>query len=330
MNYLIVSIDTEEDMPEWRPEKVNSTRNIHYLPRLQFLFNKYDIVPTYLVSQPVIENHDSLEIIRHLAANECCEIGAHLHSWNTTPITQEEKNGIATYLSNQAPDIIKRKLNGFTDLFIQKIGTRPTSYRAGRYGFCRTSAHLLSELGYKVDSSIAPLTDCSADGGPNFRGYDIQPFWIKGGHRSDLLELPLSISLTHRFKSNFTDIYFGIPEWSKIRGIFHRLNLARLLWLRPTTYSFPEMRQLSDYILDRLKVPLLNIMFHSSEACVGTSPYNTTGLEVSKFLERLEAILMYLTSTKKVKSVTMTEFMEKCENDKGKAIFGKELIKKPL
>ena len=38
-------------------------------------------------------------------------------------------------------------------------------------------------------------------------------------------------------------------------------------------------------------VPLLNVIFHSSEAIVGGSPYNRTEAELSGFFDRLRAIL---------------------------------------
>ena len=326
MKYLIVSIDTEEDMPHWRPERTLSTRNIRSLPKLQKLFTKHGIEPTYLVNQPVLENDDSLNVIRDIASSERCEIGAHLHSWNTPPITDEEKAGKATYLCNQSKDIIKRKLSGFTELFFDKIGHHPKSYRAGRYGFGGNSAQILAELGYKVDSSIAPMMNFGIDGGPNFRKYDPHPFWINESAENGLIELPISISLVHRFPNIFTDFYFRIPEWSKIRGILHRLNIARLLWLRPTTYSFNEMKQLADFIVDRLKVPILNMMFHSSEACAGASPYNVSERDVEAFLGRMDAIFSYLINKKQMQSVTMTGFLKLCSSDRGNEIFGKELL----
>ncbi len=44
----------------------------------------------------------------------------------------------------------------------------PTSYRAGRYGFDLTSAEILADLGYIVDSSVLPLHDYRRKKGPDF------------------------------------------------------------------------------------------------------------------------------------------------------------------
>jgi hypothetical protein len=318
--YLIISIDTEEDMPDWRPEMLATVRNISRLPELQSFFNRHLAIPTYLVDWPVIAANDSLKIIRQLVETENCEIGAHLHSWNTPPLSDDENRGAATYLSGMPLELKKEKLYNFTNFFKKQLKFPPTSYRAGRYGFCVQTANFLKELGYTVDTSIAPLNDLESDGGPNFRQYNLKPFWIKNVGQSALLEVPVTIGLIHRFSRHFQNIYFQIPEWSKIKGVMHRLNLARLLWLRPTTYSVNEMKQIADYALDRLNAPVLNIMFHSSELYPGASPYNRTQKDVEGFYERLGAILSYLIKERNLKSITLSDFAEVCLKQKGMKI----------
>lgn len=325
MLYFIVSIDTEEDMPNWRPEKHTTLKNIQYLPRLHELFQKHSVVPTYLVDQPVLEDDHSLNVIRELATEKNCEIGAHVHSWNTPPQSADEKNRVATYLNTHKEIIQREKISNFTNLFQTKLGFAPLSYRAGRYGFDLHSAKILAELGYKVDSSIAPIMDFTADGGPNFKKSTLQPAWIQKDNGPKILELPVTISLIHKFPQSFGETYFKIPAWSRIRGVLHRLNLARLLWLRPTTYTIGEMKQLADYVLDYLGIPVLNMMFHSSEVCSGTSPYNSTEKDVENFLERLDSILSYLLRTRNMQSVSMLDFAELCDSDRGESVFGYEL-----
>lgn len=308
MKYLIVSVDTEEDMPNWRPEHPVKTSNVLQLPELQKIFTKCNTTPTYLINQPVVEDEESLAVIRMLSTTQKCEIGAHLHSWNTPPLSMEEKNGQATYLNNHNVDIQYEKLSNFTKLFKEKLGKSPTSYRAGRYGFNHDSADILIDLGYRVDSSIAPLMNYTEIGGPDFSRYSLNPFVFSNKSGKHLLEIPITISLLHRFPPWFNKIYFKIPDWTKVKGVMHRLNLARLLWLRPTTYTTTEMKQLADYVINNDEIPVLNIMFHSSEVCPGTSPYNKTEQDVKNFLCRLEEILSYLILAKDVQSVSMDEF----------------------
>ena len=51
---LIVSLDVEEDMPRWVPERDVTVRNVQGLIRFQDLCRQYRVKPTYLVDYPVI------------------------------------------------------------------------------------------------------------------------------------------------------------------------------------------------------------------------------------------------------------------------------------
>jgi hypothetical protein len=58
----------------------------------------------------------------------------------------------------------------------------------------------------------------------------------------------------------------------------------------------------------RQRVPVLNLLFHSSEAIVGGSPYNRTQAELDAFRERLEDFLTYAAEELHAKPLTFTEF----------------------
>jgi hypothetical protein len=55
-------------------------------------------------------------------------------------------------------------------------------------------------------------------------------------------------------------------------------------------------------------VPLLNLLFHSSEALAGGSPYNRTPRELDAFLDRLEQFLVFAVSELGATPVTFAEF----------------------
>jgi len=55
-------------------------------------------------------------------------------------------------------------------------------------------------------------------------------------------------------------------------------------------------------------VPVLNVLFHSSEAIVGGSPYNRTDHELAAFLDRLERFLLFAVSELGATPVTFAEF----------------------
>ncbi len=307
---LIISIDTEEDMPNWRPEKTITCKNITHLPRLHRLFKKYDLKPTYLATYPVLSDQISLNILKAIHKEGSCEIGAHLHAWNTPPLEVKDRQLAASYLYDYPEAVQYEKLKAITDLFIERFGFAPTSYRAGRYGFDSESARILGELGYIVDSSVAPNWDLSEDGGPGYRDFPESPYIlsnsdIKEPGDSGLLEAPITIALVTSLPPSFKKIYHLIPDVTRIKGILNRLNIARIIWLRPTNYTFAEMKQLVDFVCKKGH-KTLNMMFHSSEFMPGGSPYNRTRQDVDAFIQRLNSILDYLVREKDVKGITLS------------------------
>jgi hypothetical protein len=78
-------------------------------------------------------------------------------------------------------------------------------------------------------------------------------------------------------------------------------------WLRPSYSSLDDMRALAD-ALARDDVPVLNLIFHSSEALVGGSPYNRTQAELDAFCDRLNRFLSYATRELQAAPVTFAAF----------------------
>jgi hypothetical protein len=60
--------------------------------------------------------------------------------------------------------------------------------------------------------------------------------------------------------------------------------------------------------LARWGEPVLNLLFHSSEAIVGGSPYNKTQAELDAFTQRLERFLAFATKELGATPVTFAEF----------------------
>jgi len=309
-NYLLITIDTEEDMPKWRPEKVTTVKNIYALPKISEMFRRYSVRPTYLVDRPVLEDNTACKIIKKLSSKGICEIGMHLHSWNTPPVMSEEYQGKATVLNLYSKEIQEQKITELHNYFIKQLGFAPTSYRAGRYGLTLETLELLAGLGYKADSSVAPLINYSSYGAPDYKNHKHIPFWIKTSANKKILEIPITIGFVGCFPRSFYNVYSAIPDWTHIKGIMYRLNIARLIWLRPTNYNYKEMRQLIDFITDKGDCDVFNMMFHSSELCPGASPYNQSENDVSQFIERMSEIIQYLTKEHGAIGVTLSEFAE--------------------
>ena len=86
-----------------------------------------------------------------------------------------------------------------------------------------------------------------------------------------------------------------------------KLGLVRLRWLRPSYSSLEDMMALARE-LARSGEPVLNLLFHSSEAIVGGSPYNRTEGELDAFFDRLDRFLAYATTDLGATPATFAEF----------------------
>jgi len=300
MPYLVVTIDTEIDSPEWKPEFPYSLKNIKAIPKLQDLFKKHGVRPTYLITYPVATNKESIDVLAS-ARLEGAEIGAHLHPWTTPPFHSEKERYELSY--PHLSDLEKEKLVNLTQAIRKTFGVRPISYRAGRYGVDDESFKILNELGYKVDSSVTPTMNWANDGGPDFSKIkNIQPYILEG-----ILEVPISIAVKGMSFAGYSKLS------PKIKAILRKIGLVKTVWLRPSIFTFEEMKWLSDLILGKGDVKasdhVLNMMFHSNELMAGTSPYIKTEKEEKDFWEKLDKILDYLINQKKLENKTLCELL---------------------
>ena len=178
---LIVTVDTEEEGlwgGQYR-KSGNTVENIQGVPRFQELCDRFGVRPTYLVDAPVVEDDRAVALLRAIQDDGRAEIGAHLHPWCNPPYG-EELNARNSYMCNLPESLQREKLIWITEQIEERFGRRPSSFRAGRYGLDIVGARILHDLCYLVDSSVIPFTDCSKDGGPDFRDAPWQPYYVDG------------------------------------------------------------------------------------------------------------------------------------------------------
>jgi len=304
-NYLIVSIDVEEDMPNWEIEAATTIRNLEGISRLQGLFDKYGIRPTYLLNYPYACSEDAVNYFKSI--NDRCEIGTHMHSWNTPPLMEGEE-AIIDYQSNLPYEKQAAKIKTVTDKLTEAFGTPPTSFRAGKFGFNDETRDILIELGYIVDTSISPMVSWQKQNGPSFLHYRARPFWMSSSGKR-LLEVPVSIGLNRNLPELLHKVYLRIPKITKIRGLLSKdyLNFLDLVWLYPALFSEKEMMALVDVMMKK-SMNVFNMFFHSSEIKTGESIYTKTEEDLKKYLERLDIFFNYTINEKCMKSVTLSEY----------------------
>jgi hypothetical protein len=122
-----------------------------------------------------------------------------------------------------------------------------------------------------------------------------------------VLELPVSSALNRRVPGWIERAYGRAPRPYTTKRLLRLSGIARVRWLRPSYSSAEDMIALARQLVRR-RVPILNLLFHSSEAIVGGSPYNRTQAELGSFLDRLSRFFRYATTELGAVPMTMAEF----------------------
>ncbi|MCX6537569.1 MAG: polysaccharide deacetylase family protein [Acidobacteria bacterium] len=312
MFYLLVGIDTEGDN-QWSVEaRLNQTfDNIYALPKLHALFQRHRVRPTYLVTYPVVQDARSADVLRRLREGRDIEIGAHHHAWETPPCTEADVRRHPYALQLPASQFAEQ-VASLSQAIIDAIGERPLSYRSGRFGFSASHVSDLERAGYRIESSVAPLFYEGHKGGPDFVGAPPTPYFLAYDNptvpgTSNLLEVPVSAALSRRVPAALERLYGRAPSPYMTKRVLSKLGIARVLWLRPSYSSLDDMCALARR-LKHDRVPVLNLIFHSSEAIVGGSPYNRTEQELADFFDRLGKFLAYAVHDLGAIPVTFSEF----------------------
>jgi peptidoglycan/xylan/chitin deacetylase (PgdA/CDA1 family) len=311
---LLVGIDTEGDNQWDAAARANQAfENIYALPLLHALFARHGVRPTYVVTYPVAKDPRSADILRGLVERGDCEIGAHHHAWETPPCTADDVRR-HPYASTIPRSQFERQLESLTGAIAEAVGQRPVSYRSGRFGFSAEHVAGLERLGYLVESSVAPLFYEAHKGGPDFVEAPLTPYFLAYDSAtapgcSNVLEVPVSAGLNRRVPKRLQYLYARAPQPYMTKRVLRALRLLRMRWLRPSYSSLGDMIALAR-TLAADREPVLNLLFHSSEAIVGGSPYNRTQAELDAFCDRLDRFLAFATNDLGATPLTFAEFRQ--------------------
>ena len=307
MTRVLLGIDTEAD-DQWSAagrDKL-TLRNIAELPRLQKLCDHYGVRPTYLITYEVATDPESRSILRGLANEGRCEIGSHHHPWTTPPPSDGH-----LFPLNLNLEQFRSQLRALTEAVGEVTGESPVSYRSGRNGFAGSHVGALESEAYTVDSSVDPFFNERTKGGPSFAGARLEPYFVSGedprrAGASRLLEIPVTSALNRRLPHRLEAAYADFTPAYTFRRVLRLLHIVRPIWLRPSYSKTEDMLWLAEHLL-KSKMPVANIIFHSSELIPGGSPYNATAKDVETFYEKLSTLLRFL-AERGVEGRTFREF----------------------
>lgn len=307
--YLLVTVDVEED--NWGFIRSKTTyENIKSIHLVQDIFDKYGIRPIYLCTYPVINDKSSYEIINTLFLDNKCDIGAHLHPWNTPPF-DEKNNEYNSFLNNLSQSLIKSKLNTITSRIHEIFDTNPIIFRSGRWGFGDNVAGALVEHGYKVDVSVTPFMSWEKyGGGPSYIDHPYLPYFIRLKDspitQNALLEIPVSIGFNRSNYYLWNKIHTAVCKigYSQIRlsGLLNKTNILKKIWLSPEIDNLQDMNILIAKLIQK-GCNLLHFSFHSTSLKPGCSPFVKTDQDLKELLNRIDLFFSNLVSSYEIVSI---------------------------
>ncbi len=321
---VVLTVDTEADNQWDRSRTELSTDNLEFIPRFQTLCNRYGLKPTYLCTWEVVADA-RFETLRRFQDAALAEIGTHLHPWTTPPMS-DPQNGLdraafGAYPSELDPALFAEKLRLLTERIAARTGIRPRSYRAGRWGFSAEHVPVLISLGYLVDCSVTPLVSWertlgATKGGPDFRPAPAAPYLVDPSDvcrpgESKLLEVPVTILFTSGMVTRsrrLQDLYFRHRRRLPVRAL-NKVHAIGPEWFRPYPHVSSQRLRSVCVAAMKLGLPIVEMMFHSSELMPGGSPYNRDEAAVDRLYEKLEAVFGYLRD-EGCRGATLTEFAE--------------------
>jgi hypothetical protein len=293
-----IVVDAEEDFDWLNPVygTQHTTANMHNTRILQEIAGAYGLAPTYLLTYPILDAPEVVQALRRRVDRGECEVGVQLHPWVTPPFDHGSASA-TSFAGNLAPELERRKLMELTRKFQECFGTAPRMYRAGRYGLGEHSADLLAELGFTIDTSLAPRTNFAFEGGPDYSSYGYCPFWFGG--RARLLEMPLCrevVGWGGRWAPGVLQALSAPPlDRLRVSAIATRVRCAERITLSPEGNDLAAMVRL----VRRLHAAgqrLFVLSFHSSSLAVGRNPYVKTKAQMHYFYDRLSDILDFMAS----------------------------------
>lgn len=285
MKKFIITVDTEGDnLWKWSQGDEIQTENALFIPRFQELCEKYGFVPTYLTNYEMVMDERWVEYGSKKAKEGKCEIGMHIHAWNSPPYYDlENRYGGNPYITEYPDDVMEAKIHELMKLLRECFKTEIVSARSGRWATNEKYFDLLKREGIIVDCSVTPQIDlskipgCSDNCGNDYTFDPIQPFFLKNG----LLEVPM----TTRFVRH--------ASRGSIKHRLKTLMVGENMWLRAHTKSLEDLIKLSKRV-QKEKVDYLEFMIHSSELMPNGSPYFRNEDEIELLFKVMEQYFIWL------------------------------------
>ncbi|WP_375397909.1 polysaccharide deacetylase family protein [uncultured Sphingomonas sp.] len=275
---FVVFVDTEEEFDWGAPlaRDNRSTSTVAALPAAHARFVAAGVPLALMVDYPVATDDAAIGHIAPLLAEPRTTVGAQLHPWVNPPYV-EDLTPVNSFAGNLSRTVEAAKLDQLTAAITDAFGRRPVAYRAGRYGLGPTSIALLAERGYRIDCSMRPAHDYSAEGGPDFSAIGNGAFRLGG-----MVELPLTSVFTGYARGIGNALYSAAGRVPKGRGILARSGALSRVSLTPEGMPINEAIE-AVRIAAGQGERVLSFAFHSPSLVPGHTPYVRDGRDLATF-----------------------------------------------
>ncbi len=331
---FVVSIDTEANA--WDQIEHNSIENVHHLPRVQDVFDRHGIRPTYLVTYEMATREEAVNVLAPIHESGRCEIGHHLHVWSTPPFEKANAQGVDVawlhgFQTELSDELFVAKADNLRMAIKDAYGRFPTSHRAGRWAIDLRTLGWLHGAGFAVDSSMTPgISYAAFRGARTVYGIDTSrvparpfvqdlraPFRPGASAGEGIVEVPLTAKqLPQQGVGRLVDAL--LPDgtaWARVgRRLASRVlpTPLRSIPCRPVpSFRETDLLRLAEAALAETGV--VHLMFHSSEAMLGGSPYTRTAETHRRTMSHIERLCVWAES-EGLDRLTLTE-LARCVRD---------------
>lgn len=313
---VVLSLDVEEEglFGGRYACKNPPVRNTAGLARLAPLLER-GARPTLFCAHSVLADAASRRVLATLRDDHGAEIGAHLHHWNTPPLTPEAASaGELTRVPAAAVPqaLMAAKLKTLFAAGADFQGAPLTSFRMGRWDAHAPLWPLLAELGVRCDASVRPLhrgkpADSNAPGAPDHFDAPADPYWLGDG-AGRLLEMPLTVTPLFSW---LPGLMRALPQGA---GAALRASLSHwgALALLPVQHPLSLLR-LTTLLHAARGGQVLSLTWHSSEMFPGGAPHMPDEAAVARFLTKMCAYVDWLGESFDLRFLTLEELRREAE-----------------
>ena len=300
--YVIISLDVEEEglFQGAYARHVAGVRNVAWLRGLEPLLAR-GVRPTLFCAHSVFTDKSAWPVLEDLRDHHGAEIGAHLHFWNTPPLSPGPDVLDAVPACELDQSLLAAKLESLLKAGRDFQGADIRAFRMGRWDMHKKHWPLLFEAGVEADASVRPLYGMpTPQKGPDHFAAPGQPYWMEHGGRR-MLEAPLTVAPLSRIAAKL----HMLPQntlGKKARAFMRHWNTMALL---PAYHPLWSLKLTSRLCLDRGNV--LVATWHSSEMMPGGAPHMPDAAAVDGMVGRVAAWLDWLAKHGDVRFLTLTE-----------------------